>query len=148
MDIDEKIRFQILSEEFTDTTPTPANIGPAGRRQSAADTTAINDLAANSTKIAPYSLTVSASMASLTLQSAAILINHCRELLLRMVLDSCHGGEVHNLVLIEQLYIQQLATSYEVRHFCNIHSSNLQNEQNTAAKYSVFLLFTAFSLGC
>ncbi|CAM0143080.1 unnamed protein product [Umbelopsis sp. WA50703] len=57
MDIDEKIRFQILSEEFTDTTPTPANIGPAGRRQSAADTTAINDLAANSTKIAPYSLT-------------------------------------------------------------------------------------------
>ncbi|KAJ2964404.1 hypothetical protein NQZ79_g603 [Umbelopsis isabellina] len=59
MDIEEKIRFQILSEEFTDTTPTPTNIGPTGRRQSAADTTAINDLAANSTKIAPYSLTVS-----------------------------------------------------------------------------------------
>ncbi|GAB5585717.1 DNA-directed RNA polymerase III complex subunit Rpc25 [Umbelopsis nana] len=57
LDIDERIRFQVLSEIFTDTTPTPANIGPAGRRQSAADTTAVNDLAANSKKIPPYGLT-------------------------------------------------------------------------------------------
>jgi DNA-directed RNA polymerase III subunit RPC8 len=60
LDIDERIRFQVLSEIFTDTTPTPANIGPAGRRQSAADTTAVNDLAANSKKIPPYGLTVRA----------------------------------------------------------------------------------------
>jgi DNA-directed RNA polymerase III subunit RPC8 len=59
MDIEEQIRFQVLSEVFTDTTPTPANIGPTGRRKSAADATAANDLAANSTKIPPYALTVS-----------------------------------------------------------------------------------------
>lgn len=58
MDIEEQIRFQVLSEVFTDTTPTPANIGPTGRRKSAADATAANDLAANSTKIPPYALTV------------------------------------------------------------------------------------------
>lgn len=58
MDIDDQIRFQVLSEVFTDTTPTPTNVGPAGRRQSAADTTAANDLAANSTKIPPYALKV------------------------------------------------------------------------------------------
>ncbi|KAI8577654.1 hypothetical protein K450DRAFT_251127 [Umbelopsis ramanniana AG] len=57
MDIEEQIRFQVLSEVFTDTTPTPTNIGPTGRRQSAADATAANDLAANSTKIPPYALT-------------------------------------------------------------------------------------------
>ncbi|RCH87315.1 DNA-directed RNA polymerase III subunit RPC8 [Rhizopus azygosporus] len=57
MDIEEPIRVRVLREQFTDTTPTshpPAKA--AGRRPSAAD--ASDDLAANSTKIPPYSITV------------------------------------------------------------------------------------------
>lgn len=65
MDIDEPIRFRVLRELFTDTTPThhstPGGSNPAGRRQSVADVSASNDLAANSTKIPPYALTVSDS---------------------------------------------------------------------------------------
>ncbi|KAI8376304.1 DNA-directed RNA polymerase III subunit RPC8-like protein [Radiomyces spectabilis] len=58
MDIDEPIRFRVLREFFTDTTPTvlPAS-GSQQRRQSIADTSANSDLVANSTKIPPYSLT-------------------------------------------------------------------------------------------
>ncbi|CAO3643794.1 unnamed protein product [Cunninghamella blakesleeana] len=58
MDIDEPIRFRVLRETFTDTTPTnhPSSNTP-GRRQSVADLTASNDLIANSTKIPPYALT-------------------------------------------------------------------------------------------
>ncbi|KAI8333574.1 DNA-directed RNA polymerase III subunit RPC8-like protein [Chlamydoabsidia padenii] len=59
MDIDEPIRFRVLREIFTDTTPThhtPGN-NATGRRQSVADVSASNDLAANSTKIPPYALT-------------------------------------------------------------------------------------------
>ncbi|KAF7731923.1 DNA-directed RNA polymerase III subunit RPC8 [Apophysomyces ossiformis] len=56
MDIDEPIRFRVLRELFTDTTPTTHP--PAGhRRQSIADASVSSDLAANSTKIAPYALT-------------------------------------------------------------------------------------------
>lgn len=60
MDIEESIRFRVLREQFTDTTPTthlPA--ATPGRRQSVADVSASNDLAGNSTKIPPYSITVS-----------------------------------------------------------------------------------------
>ncbi|CAO3579396.1 unnamed protein product [Absidia cylindrospora] len=61
MDIDEPIRFRVLRELFTDTTPThhstTGGANPAGRRQSVADVSASNDLAANSTKIPPYALT-------------------------------------------------------------------------------------------
>lgn len=60
MDIEESIRFRVLREQFTDTTPT--NHTPAssfGRRQSVADAAASSDLAGNSTKIPPYSITVS-----------------------------------------------------------------------------------------
>lgn len=60
MDIEESIRFRVLREQFTDTTPT--NHPPAsalGRRQSVADAAASSDLAGNSTKIPPYSITVS-----------------------------------------------------------------------------------------
>ncbi|KAI8070793.1 DNA-directed RNA polymerase III subunit RPC8-like protein [Gongronella butleri] len=58
MDIDEPIRFKVLGENFTDATPSVHPSGSsAGRRQSVADTTASNDLVANSTKIPPYSLT-------------------------------------------------------------------------------------------
>lgn len=63
MDIEEPIRFRVLREQFTDTTPTNhPTVGTASRRrQSAADTSASNDLAGNSTKIPPYSITVSLS---------------------------------------------------------------------------------------
>lgn len=62
MDIEEKIRLRVLREQFTDTTPTnhpPPTSGPGHRRQSVADITANSDLAANSTKIPPYSITCS-----------------------------------------------------------------------------------------
>lgn len=61
MDIEEPIRFRVLREQFTDTTPTnhPTAAGNTKRRQSVADTSATSDLAANSTKIPPYSITVS-----------------------------------------------------------------------------------------
>lgn len=58
MDIDEPIRFRVLREQFTDATPTNHPSLPAGRRQSVADTSASTDLAANSTKIPPFSITV------------------------------------------------------------------------------------------
>ncbi|KAL1927233.1 hypothetical protein VTP01DRAFT_3862 [Rhizomucor pusillus] len=57
MDIDEPIRFRVLREVFTDKTPTASMAANAGRRQSAANLTAVNDLQANSAKIPPYSLT-------------------------------------------------------------------------------------------
>ncbi|KAI8992106.1 polymerase-like protein III polypeptide H [Mycotypha africana] len=58
MDIEEPIRFKVYRESFTDTTPTnhPTSSTPR-RRQSIADATANNELAANSTKVPPYSLT-------------------------------------------------------------------------------------------
>jgi hypothetical protein len=91
MDIEEPIRFQILSEVFTDTTPTPTNIGPTGRRQSAADATAANDLAANSTKIPPYALTVSRvtflAPARIECMTNYTYVFHYRVLLRQMVLD-------------------------------------------------------------
>lgn len=59
MDIEESIRFRVLREQFTDTTPTNHPISTSGRRQSVADIAANSDLAANSTKIPPYSITVS-----------------------------------------------------------------------------------------
>lgn len=59
MDLEEPIRFRVLREVFTDKTPTPTQAGAAGRRQSAADASATQDLQANSAKIPPYSLTVS-----------------------------------------------------------------------------------------
>jgi DNA-directed RNA polymerase III subunit RPC8 len=62
MDIEESIRFRVLREQFTDTTPTnhpPPISAPGARRQSVADISANSDLAANSTKIPPYSITVS-----------------------------------------------------------------------------------------
>lgn len=61
MDIEEPIRFRVLRELFTDTTPTthPAPVGAPHRRQSVADVGANDDLAGNSTKIPPYSITVS-----------------------------------------------------------------------------------------
>lgn len=60
MDIEESIRFRVLREQFTDATPTnhPPTTSP-GRRQSVADIAANSDLAGNSTKIPPYSITVS-----------------------------------------------------------------------------------------
>lgn len=62
MDIEEPIRFRVLREQFTDTTPTnhPPPAALPRRRQSVADVSATDDLAGNSTKIPPYSLTVSA----------------------------------------------------------------------------------------
>ncbi|KAL0073286.1 DNA-directed RNA polymerase III subunit RPC8-like protein [Phycomyces blakesleeanus] len=58
MDVEEPIRFRILHGLFTDTTPTTHHGAVSGgRRQSVADLSASNDLAANSTKIPPYSLT-------------------------------------------------------------------------------------------
>ncbi|ORX55784.1 hypothetical protein DM01DRAFT_1321129 [Hesseltinella vesiculosa] len=58
MDIDERIRFKVLAENFADATPSVhPSTSAAGRRQSVADTTASNDLVANSTKIPPYALT-------------------------------------------------------------------------------------------
>ncbi|KAI7904774.1 DNA-directed RNA polymerase III subunit RPC8-like protein [Cokeromyces recurvatus] len=58
MDIEEPIRFRVLREQFTDITPTVhPPLPPTGRRRSIADTTANDDLAANSTKIPPYSIT-------------------------------------------------------------------------------------------
>lgn len=61
MDIEEPIRFKVLREQFTDTTPTnhPAPAALPRRRQSVADVSATDDLAGNSTKIPPYSITVS-----------------------------------------------------------------------------------------
>lgn len=59
MDIEEPIRFRVLREQFTDTTPTNHPVHAPGRRQSVVDLTASSDLAANSTKIPPYSITVS-----------------------------------------------------------------------------------------
>jgi DNA-directed RNA polymerase III subunit RPC8 len=61
MDIEEPIRFRVLREQFTDTTPTnhPTTVNAARRRQSVADTSASSDLAGNSTKIPPYSITCS-----------------------------------------------------------------------------------------
>lgn len=66
MDIDEPIRFRVLREVFTDKTPTASMAANAGRRQSAANLTAVNDLQANSAKIPPYSLTVSVEATTLT----------------------------------------------------------------------------------
>ncbi|CEP08572.1 hypothetical protein [Parasitella parasitica] len=59
MDIEEPIRFKVLREQFTDTTPTnhPHPVALPRRRQSVADVSATDDLAGNSTKIPPYSLT-------------------------------------------------------------------------------------------
>ncbi|KAI8989299.1 RNA polymerase III subunit Rpc25-domain-containing protein [Pilobolus umbonatus] len=57
MDVEEPIRFRVLRELFTDTTPTSHRPVAAGRRQSIVDATASSDLAANSTKIPPYSIT-------------------------------------------------------------------------------------------
>ncbi|KAI7867817.1 DNA-directed RNA polymerase III subunit RPC8-like protein [Spinellus fusiger] len=58
MDIEETIRFRILHELFTDTTPTTHQGTVAGgSRQSVAEMAASSDLAANSTKIPPYALT-------------------------------------------------------------------------------------------
>lgn len=51
MDIEEPIRVRVLREQYTDTTPT--SHPQKGRNNDAAD-----DLAANSTKIPPYSITV------------------------------------------------------------------------------------------
>lgn len=59
MDIEETIRFRVLREQFTDATPTNHPITPSGRRQSVVESAANSDLAGNSTKIPPYSLTVS-----------------------------------------------------------------------------------------
>ena len=59
MDIEEPIRFRVLREIFTDKTPTADMAAVSGRRQSAADAAAANDLQANSAKIPPYALTVS-----------------------------------------------------------------------------------------
>ncbi|KAI9250375.1 hypothetical protein EDC94DRAFT_316431 [Helicostylum pulchrum] len=70
MDIEESIRFRVLREQFTDTTPT--NHTPAssfGRRQSVADAAASSDLAGNSTKIPPYSITCAISEDGLGLLS-------------------------------------------------------------------------------
>ncbi|KAI9358020.1 RNA polymerase III subunit Rpc25-domain-containing protein [Pilaira anomala] len=70
MDIEESIRFRVLREQFTDATPT--NHLPAaapGRRQSVADVSASNDLAGNSTKIPPYSITCAISEDGLGLLS-------------------------------------------------------------------------------
>lgn len=49
MDIEEPIRVRVLREQYTDTTPTSQ---PYGGK------TSDEDLAANSTKIPPYSITV------------------------------------------------------------------------------------------
>ncbi|KAI9485093.1 DNA-directed RNA polymerase III subunit RPC8-like protein [Zychaea mexicana] len=57
MDIEEPIRIRVLREVFTDKTPTADMAATAGRRQSAADTSATSDLQANSAKIPPYALT-------------------------------------------------------------------------------------------
>ncbi|KAI7896204.1 RNA polymerase III subunit Rpc25-domain-containing protein [Mucor mucedo] len=69
MDIEESIRFRVLREQFTDTTPTNHPISTSGRRQSVADIAANSDLAANSTKIPPYSITCAISEDGLGLLS-------------------------------------------------------------------------------
>lgn len=51
MDLEEPIRIRVLSEEFKDTTPTR----PSSTKRGAFDI--VEDFAANSTRVPPYSIT-------------------------------------------------------------------------------------------
>lgn len=85
MDIEEPIRFKVLREQFTDTTPTNHPVAAPGRRQSVVDLSASNDLAANSTKIPPYSITVSVILWCITSKLHVDWSSLCSVLLQRMV---------------------------------------------------------------